>query len=87
MRIKQETSPSQVMFRALDSRMRCSPAAGIGFEREVLSVRQVQELLRVTDPSCADNPWRNKHTRHRNAPLVRRLLNLGLRIGEELGGA
>lgn len=78
-------SATDATFRALDSRMRYSRAAGIGVEREGLSDRQLLELLRVTDPSCADNPWRDEHTRHRNALLVRWLLNLGLRIGEALG--
>ncbi|WP_349655687.1 site-specific integrase [Xanthomonas sp. 10-10] len=78
-------SAIEMTFKALDSRMRVSFVAGSGVEREGLSDSQVQELLRVTDPSCADNPWRDKHTRHRNALLVRWLLNLGLRIGEALG--
>lgn len=51
-------SATEITFRALDSRMRYSPAAGLGVEREGLSDRQVQELLRVTDPSSNDNPWR-----------------------------
>ncbi|WP_449467384.1 tyrosine-type recombinase/integrase [Stenotrophomonas humi] len=78
-------SASEITLKALESRMRYSPAASIGVEREGLSGRQVQELLRVTDPSCVENPWRDEHTRHRNALLVRWLLNLGLRIGEALG--
>lgn len=78
-------SATEITFRALDSRMRYSPAAGLGVEREGLSDRQVQELLRVTDPSSTDNPWRDEHARYRNALLVRWLLNLGLRIGEALG--
>jgi integrase len=76
---------TEITFRALDSRMRYLPAAGLGVEREGLSDRQVQELLRVTDPSSTDNPWRDEHARYRNALLVRWLLNLGLRIGEALG--
>ncbi|WP_369937284.1 tyrosine-type recombinase/integrase [Xanthomonas tesorieronis] len=78
-------SATEITLRALDSRMRFSAVAGVGVEREGLSDSQVQELLRVTDPSCTDNPWRDEHTRHRNALLVRWLLNLGLRIGEALG--
>lgn len=78
-------SAIDITFRALDSRMRFWSVAGGRVEREGLSDSQVQELLRVTDPSCADNPWRDEHTRHRNALLVRWLLNLGLRIGEALG--
>ncbi|MCW0453842.1 tyrosine-type recombinase/integrase [Xanthomonas sacchari] len=76
---------SEITLGALDSRTRYSPIGGTQIEREGLSEGQQEELLRITDPSCVDNPWRDEHTRYRNALLVRWLLNLGLRIGELLG--
>ncbi len=54
-------------------------------KREGLSDEDVAELLRVTDPHCPDNPWKDQHTRYRNALLIRWLLHLGLRLGEALG--
>lgn len=54
-------------------------------QREGVSDEVVAELLRVVDPHSPDNPWRDQHTRYRNALLVHWLLYLGLRIGEALG--
>lgn len=54
-------------------------------QREGLSDADVAELLRVTDPHSPDNPWKDQHTRYRNALLIRWLLHFGLRIGEALG--
>lgn len=54
-------------------------------QREGLSDEDVAELLRVIDPHSPDNPWRDQHTRYRNALLVHWLLHFGLRIGEALG--
>lgn len=54
-------------------------------QREGLSDEDRNELLRVIDPRSPDNPWRDQHTRYRNALLIHWLLYLGLRIGEALG--
>jgi integrase len=54
-------------------------------QREGMSDEDVAELLRVVDPHSPDNPWRDQHTRYRNALLVHWLLFLGVRIGEALG--
>ncbi|MXR38286.1 tyrosine-type recombinase/integrase [Craterilacuibacter sinensis] len=54
-------------------------------QREGVSEETVAELLRVVDPHSPDNPWRDLHTRYRNALLIHWLLYLGLRIGEVLG--
>lgn len=53
--------------------------------REGMADEAEAELLRVIDPHSPDNPWRDQHTRYRNALLVHWLLYLGLRIGEALG--
>jgi len=56
-----------------------------GGSREGLEKNTILELLRVTDPSCAENPWSDNHSRHRNALVVALLLHLGIRRGELLG--
>lgn len=70
---------------AIDSRIPRKPGRNALDQREGLSDEDVAELLRVTDPHSPDNPWKDQHTRYRNALLVRWLLHFGLRIGEALG--
>lgn len=70
---------------AIDARVPRKSGRAALDEREGLSDEDVAELLRVTDPHCPENPWKDQHTRYRNALLIRWLLHLGLRLGEALG--
>lgn len=70
---------------AIESRIPRKSGRAALDQREGLSDENVAELLRVTDPHSPDNPWKDQHTRYRNALLVRWLLHVGLRIGEALG--
>lgn len=76
---------SRLVAAAIDARIPQKSGSGMQAEREGASDEAVAELLRVIDPHSPDNPWRDKHTRYRNALLVHWLLFLGLRIGEALG--
>jgi integrase len=76
---------AQLVSDAIESRIPRDAGRNALEQREGLSDEDVAELLRVTDPASPDNPWRDQHTRYRNALLVRWLLHLGLRIGEALG--
>lgn len=76
---------ARFVAEAIDTRIpRGSGRNALG-EREGMSEEVVAELLRVVDPHSPDNPWRDQHTRYRNALLIHWLLYLGLRIGEVLG--
>lgn len=70
---------------AIDSRIPNKSGRSALNQREGISDEALAELLRVVDPHSPDNPWRDPHTRYRNALLVHWLLYLGLRIGEALG--
>ena len=70
---------------AIESRIPRKSGRAALEQREGLSDEDVAELLRVIDPHSPDNPWRDQHTRYRNALLVHWLLHFGLRIGEALG--
>ena len=76
---------SKRVAEAIDSRILHKSGRGALSQREGVSDEAVAELLRVIDPHSTDNPWRDQHTRYRNALLVHWLLYLGLRIGEALG--
>lgn len=76
---------SKLVIEAIDARIRHKSGRGALDQREGVSDETVAELLRVIDPHSPDNPWRDQHTRHRNALLIHWLLYLGLRIGEVLG--
>lgn len=76
---------ARLVSDAIESRIPRKSSRNALEQREGLSDEDVAELLRVTDPHSRDNPWRDQHTRYRNALLVRWLLYLGLRIGEALG--
>lgn len=75
----------QLVSQAIESRIPHKSGLGALTQREGLSEEHVTELVRITDPGSPDNPWRDPHTRYRNALLIRWLLYLGLRIGEVLG--
>lgn len=75
---------SRLIAEAIDTRIPYKSRHALG-QREGVSDEVVDEMLRVIDPHSPDNPWRDQHTRYRNALLVRWLLYLGLRIGEALG--
>lgn len=75
----------QLVSEAIESRIPNKSGLGALTQREGLSEEHVAELVRITDPCSSDNPWRDQHTRYRNALLIRWLLYLGLRIGEVLG--
>lgn len=70
---------------AIETRIPRKSGRDVLDQREGLTDEAKDELLRVIDPHSPDNPWRDQHTRYRNALLVHWLLFLGLRIGEALG--
>ena len=70
---------------AIDSRIPNKSGRGALNQREGIPEEAVAELVRIIDPHSPDNPWRDQHTRYRNALLIHWLLYLGLRIGEVLG--
>ncbi len=76
---------SRLVAEAIDTRIPHNSGRNALDQREGISDEAVAELLRVIDPHSPDNPWRDQHTRYRNALLVHWLLYLGLRIGEALG--
>ncbi|MGU2193242.1 integrase [Pseudomonas aeruginosa] len=76
---------SRRVAEAIDSRIPHRSGGNTLSQREGLSEESVAELLRIIDPKSPDNPWRDQHTRYRNALLIQWLLNLGLRVGEALG--
>lgn len=76
---------SRRVAETIDSRLPHNSRRNALGQREGLSEDVVAELRRVVDPHSPDNPWRDQHTRYRNALLIQWLLNLGLRIGEVLG--
>ena len=71
--------------RAIDSRIPHQSGRNPFGQREGAPDEVVEEMLRVVDPFCSDNPWQDEHTRYRNALLIHWLLHLGMRIGEALG--
>ncbi|MBU2734818.1 site-specific integrase [Acidithiobacillus caldus ATCC 51756] len=75
----------RLVAEAIDSRIPHGSGRNALGQREGESDEVVAELLRVIDPHSPDNPWRDQHTRHRNALLIHWLLYLGIRIGEALG--
>ncbi|MCO1962544.1 site-specific integrase, partial [Pseudomonas aeruginosa] len=76
---------SRRVAEAIDSRIPRKSGGNTLSQREGLPEESVAELLRIIDPQSPDNPWRDQHTRYRNALLIQWLLNLGLRVGEALG--
>jgi integrase len=76
---------SRLVAEAIDTRIPHRSGRNALDQREGVSDETVAELLRVIDPQSPANPWRDQHTRYRNALFVRWLLYLGLRIGEALG--
>jgi len=76
---------ARFVAEAIDSRIPHGSGRNALSQREGMSDEAVAELLRVVDPHSPDNPWRDQHTRYRNALLIHWLLYLGIRIGEALG--
>lgn len=76
---------ARFVAEAIDTRISHGSGRNALGQREGVSDETVAEILRVVDPHSPDNPWRDQHTRYRNALLVHWLLYLGLRIGEALG--
>ncbi len=76
---------ARFVAEAIDTRISHGTGRNALGQREGVSDEIVAEILRVVDPHSPDNPWRDQHTRYRNALLVHWLLYLGLRIGEALG--
>lgn len=76
---------ARFVTEAIDARIPSRGSRNTLGQREGMSDEAVAELLRVVDPHSPDNPWRDQHTRHRNALLIHWLLYLGVRIGEALG--
>jgi integrase len=79
------TEASRHVSKAIDSRIPSHSGRGPLGQREGAPDEVVDEMLRAIDPRCPDNPWRDEHTRCRNALLIHWLLYLGVRIGEALG--
>lgn len=76
---------SKFVAKAIEARIPNRSGRDMLFHREGLPDEAVAELFRVIDPHSQDNPWRDQHTRYRNALLIHWLFHLGLRIGEALG--
>lgn len=76
---------SRFVAQAIEARIPREAGRDVLGQREGLADEAKAELLRVIDPLSPDNPWRDQHTRYRNALLVHWLLYLGLRLGEALG--
>ena len=76
---------TRFVVEAIDARIPHGKGRNTLNQREGISDEAVIELLRVSDPLSPDNPWRDEHTRYRNALFISWLLYLGLRIGEALG--
>lgn len=76
---------AKFVTEAIDTRIPHGAGRNALGQREGVSEDVVAELLRVVDPHSPHNPWRDQHTRYRNALLIHWLLYLGLRIGEVLG--
>ncbi|MGN6728657.1 MAG: tyrosine-type recombinase/integrase [Rhodanobacteraceae bacterium] len=72
-------------LRAINSRIPHQSGHKSLGQREGVASEVVDEMLRVIDPHCPDNPWRHQHTRYRNALLIHWLRDFGFRIGEALG--
>lgn len=79
------TSESTNFVSWINARLPTHNSGTKGGSREGLEKNVILELLRVTDPSCAENPWLDSHSRHRNALIVALLFHLGIRRGELLG--
>ena len=55
------------------------------FEDRALTEGQRNRLLEIVDPGHAENPFRDKRSRERNALIIVMLMQLGVRRGELLG--
>ncbi|MGH8854609.1 MAG: tyrosine-type recombinase/integrase [Telluria sp.] len=78
-------STVELVSKAIESRIPNGSRLKTLTQREGLSEDQVAQLIRITEPDSPDNPWRDQHTRYRNALMIRWFLFLGLRVGEALG--
>jgi integrase len=76
---------NEQMEKALAARIPSAFAHLALHQREGLSEPARAELLRIIDPLCSDNPWRDDFTRHRNYVIVSLFYYLGMRRGELLG--
>lgn len=76
---------SRLVVEAIDTRIPHHSGRDVLHQREGIPEESIAEILRVVDPHSSENPWRDQHTRYRNALFIRWLLYLGLRIGEALG--
>jgi len=54
-------------------------------QREGLSAEALDLLISVVEPDSPRNPWRDAHSRQRNALAIRWLIEVGVRAGELLG--
>lgn len=78
-------SSSQHTSHAIDARLPSgSYTAGALDQREGLEPDVVERILKVTNPHAPDNPWKDVHSRYRNALIIEWLLCFGLRRGELL---
>lgn len=89
-------SPQSEVFQQLSAACKQATAglsarvAGVGDERASLYRREglepdaIVDLLRVTSPGEASNPWRTLFVQQRNFLMIRWLYSLGLRRGELL---
>jgi integrase len=81
-RLKREYEAAlEKLCNALKTRSKSGPKS----KRLALTPEQRTELLRVTDPDCAENPWVTPFVRLRNRLIILLLLGTGIRRGEMLG--
>lgn len=74
----------QMMIEAINVRIpECS--RGSLSNREGLDPKSREILLQVVDSHSKNNPWKDEHSKHRNALIVNWLYYLGMRRGELLG--
>jgi integrase len=78
-------SSNQYTSHAIDARLPSSSYyADRSEQREGLEQDVVERILKVTNPQALGNPWKDEHSRYRNALIIEWLLCFGLRRGELL---
>lgn len=75
----------ELVLRALDERTPGVSHRNTLEERMGLTPEALARLLEVIEPTSPDNPWKGRHTRERNALIIKLLLSTGIRRGEIVG--
>ncbi|KAA1014930.1 tyrosine-type recombinase/integrase [Paraburkholderia panacisoli] len=74
-----------VVIPALDARVAAAKGRNSANARTGLSEEAQTRLWEVIEPDSQQNPWTGRHTKVRNALIVRWFMGLGVRRGELLG--